>query len=171
MVILNTIAGKGRKHIMKNDFNSTPQKLARLIHIGMRVIQITAIALVVVAVTSCERGTSWRTLSGDEVQSLFSGKTVKGYHEKSKYSFTSYYEPSGTFRSYQGEEIEPRLGKWWINSSGDICIHWEDESQDLCRKMITDDNGHYRKVLVKPNGKQILIVSFESFVDGNVLDL
>ena len=156
---------------MKNNINSTIWKFERLIHIVMRLIPVTTLALLMVVTASCERGTDWRILSGDEVQSLFSGKTVKGYHEKKKYSFTSYYEPAGTFRSYQGEVIEPRLGKWWVNSSGDICIRWQGESQDLCRKMMTDDDGHYRKVLVKPSGKQILVVSFESFVDGNVHDL
>jgi hypothetical protein len=171
MVRLSTIAGKGRKHRMKYEMNSTTWKFASLIHIVTRLIPAITLALVVAVAASCERGADWRTLSSDEVQVLFSGKTVKGYHEKRKYSFTSYYEPTGIFRSYQGEAKEPRLGKWWVNSSGDICIHWEGESQDLCRKMMTDDDGHYWKVLVKRSGKQILIVSFESFVDGNMYDL
>lgn len=153
---------------MKYEKNFTIWKFAGSIHFVMRPLPVIVLALVVAVVASCERGSDWRTLSGDEVQVLFSDKTVKGYHEKREYAFTSYYEPTGIFRSYQGEAKDPRLGKWWVNNSGDICIHWEGESQDLCRKMMTDDDGHYWKVLVKTSGKQIVIVSFESFVDGNV---
>jgi len=137
----------------------------------IKTISIIAIALVMVAALAFECNAEWRILSNDEVIDLFTGKTVKGYHVKKKYAFTSYYEPTGTFRSYQGEAREPRLGKWWVNNEGDICIRWQDESKDLCRKMITDDDGNYRKVLVKKNGKQILIVRFESFIDGNANDL
>ena len=151
--------------------NSITWRLSSLINIAMRLIFAITLSLVVAFVASCERMPGWRTLSGDEVQLLFSGKTVKGYHEKWQYSFTSYYEPTGVFRSYQGEEKEPRRGKWWVNSIGEICIQWEGELSELCRKMMTDDDGHYRKVLVKRNGKEILLVSFESFVDGNVNDL
>ena len=113
-----------------------------------------------------------RVMSGEEVHSLFAGKTVKGYHEKSEYSFVSYYEPTGTFRSYQGGSGEPRSGKWWVDSgSENICIEWEDEQGVFRRTMVTDDDGRYWKILVKPNGKRIPIVTFEEFTDGNVNNL
>jgi SNF2 family DNA or RNA helicase len=42
----------------------------------------------------------------------------------------------------------------------------EDQSEDLCRSMLTDGQGHYWKVLDK-NGKRIPIVTFKSFTEGN----
>ena len=60
---------------MKNEINPTTWKFECLIHIVMRLISATTLALVLVVVASCEPGVNWRTLSGDEVQALFSGKT------------------------------------------------------------------------------------------------
>lgn len=111
-----------------------------------------------------------RTLSGDEVRKLFAGKTVQGYHEKRNYAFTSYYEPDGTFRSYQGGSKTPRHAKWSVSDNGDICVYWQDTKENLCRKMVTDDRGNYWKVLFKKTRKgtkRILIVTFKSFAEGN----
>ena len=107
-----------------------------------------------------------RTLSGEEAQALFSDKTVSGKHEKHGYSFISYYEPTGTFRSYQDGSKTPQLGKWWIRNDT-ICIRWQEEKEDLCRHMMTDDNNKYWKYLIKNNGKQVKIVTFNSFEPGN----
>jgi hypothetical protein len=152
---------------MKREMNPTASIVYPLKQLAMRLTVGVMLLLMLLTATGCGT-TDKRILSGDEVQALFSDKTVGGYHEKNRYYFISYYEPSGTFRSYQGEEKVQRLGKWWVTGSGDICIRWQEESEDLCRKMETDDNGHYWKVLIKDNGKRIPIVSFESFVDGNV---
>lgn len=135
-----------------------------------RVLTPGAILLFVIVVPISGCGSQKRTLSAHEVRALISGKTVKGHHDKKNYSFVRYYEPSGTFRSYQNGSKTPRRGKWSVNRNGDICIRWDGELQDLCRKIITDDKGRYWKVLIKPNGKQITIITFHSFVDGNEID-
>ena len=128
----------------------------------IRGLLITAL---LVGVAGCGGG-SGRNLQGSEIKTLFSGKTVKGRHDKRGYAFKSFYETDGTFRSYQGGAKEPRKAKWRV--SGDqICVTWEDTNEDLCRTMVTDDKGSYWKVKVKRNGAHVRVVTFDSFSDGN----
>lgn len=115
----------------------------------------------------CAEWRDGRKLTGPEIRQLFAGKTVTGQHEKRRYSFESYYEPSGTFRSYQGGARTPRRGVWSVEHGDQICILWLDTSERFCRHMVTDDEGHYWKVLFKPDGVRVLIVSFNSFESGN----
>jgi hypothetical protein len=124
---------------------------------------VLGVVAIVAAAGGCRED---RVLSGEEARALFAGKTVTGYHEKKGYRFKSYYDPAGTFRSYQGGSSTPKHGKWWINESGDECVEWQGESP-LCRKIVTDDKGHYWKIKIKRNGKRILIVSFMRFFEGN----
>ncbi len=107
-----------------------------------------------------------RQLRGDEIRELFAAKTVEGRHEVHGYTFRSYYEPTGTFRSYQNGAKTPRKARWWLVGD-DICIRWEDEPEDLCRIIVTDDDGRYRKVKVLPDGRHKVVVTFSSFTPGN----
>lgn len=133
---------------------------------------IVAVGLLVAAV-GC--GDKRSALSASEVKTLFSGKTVVGMHQKYGYAFRSYYEPAGTFRSYQTgkarAEAKPRKGRWWVEDTGKICVRWADGNRDLCRTMVTDGKGHYWKILIKGNGKRIPIVRFNSFMAGNAQKL
>jgi len=131
-----------------------------------RITTLSIIILILLSISGCNG--YGRVLSAEETRILFAGKTVKGYHEKKDYRFESYYEPNGHFRSYQNGSPTPRLGRWWVTEQGDICISWHDETGELCRKMMVDDAGQYRKVLFKSSGKRVLIVTFESFVSGNM---
>lgn len=136
-------------------------------------LQIAFAVSLLLATGGC--GDKRRALAGPEVKALFAGKTVVGYHQKHGYAFRSYYEPTGTLRSYQTgkarAEAKPREGRWWVESRGRICVRWADGSRDLCRTMVTDGQGHYWKILVKGNGKRIPIVRFESFTAGNAQKL
>ena len=137
---------------------------------AIKLIAIVILLLVVASLIGCSNGVGRRTLSGDEVRRLFAGKTVQGYHEKRNYAFISYYEPDGTFRSYQGGSKTPRHGNWSVSDNGDICVYWQDTNENLCRKMVTDNRGNYWKVLFKKTRKgtkRILIVTFKSFTEGN----
>lgn len=147
---------------MRNDTNTN----------AIRLRAILVILLIFISLIGCGTAgrTGRRTLSGNEVRNLFAGRTVQGYHEKRNYAFISYYEPDGTFRSYQGGSKTPRHAKWWIDGSGGISIRWEDTGETFSRKIVTDDKGNYWKVLFKktPKGtKRILIVTYKSFTDGN----
>lgn len=131
----------------------------------------TIIALLLALTVGCSEEWHGRKLTGPEIQGLFAGKTVTGYHEKHGYSFESYYESTGTFRSYQGGSKTPRHGKWSVENGDNICVLWLDTSERLCRHMVTDDKGRYWKVLFKPGGTRVLIVTFHSFEPGNTKGL
>lgn len=107
-------------------------------------------------------------LSGKEIKQLFRGKTVKGQHHVHGYSFKSYYDPGGTFRSHQSDKSEPRKARWWVKGN-DICVHWDDETPpgDLCRKIIRTDTGVYVKIKPRKDGDRVDIVTFDSFTPGN----
>ncbi len=131
-----------------------------------RVNVLESVTIIVLALVVSGCGGNPRSMAGEEVRVLFTGSTVSGYHEKNGYDFVSYYE-SSVFRSYQDGSRTPRRGHWRVDSTGDICIRWQAENEDLCRTMFTDDRGNYWKVLVKADGAQIRIVTFDSFEPGN----
>lgn len=111
-----------------------------------------------------------QVLTGDEIKQLFTDATVQGHHQLHRYDFISYYSEN-EFRSYQNDAKDPRLGKWWVTDSGDICIRWKTGKKDLCRQMIIDNDGVYKKVQLGFLGQQKLIVTFGSFEEGNDRDL
>ena len=84
--------------------------------------------------------------AGRGTASIIRGKHRRGLSRLYDYRFTSYYEADGWFRSEQGDEKSVREGKWWTNRKGYMCIRWDGESRNLCRKIITDDFGQYKKV-------------------------
>ncbi len=138
---------------------------------------LVVFALMAAVTCACDRtsdatGTDQRQLTGTEIQSLFSGKTVHGRHQLWNYDFRSYYEKSGTFRSHQlspgSEQRVMRSARWWVTDD-QICIHWQDEDPpgDLCRHIFVDHQGNYTKVLKLKNGRHKLIVRFKSFAEGN----
>ena len=108
-----------------------------------------------------------RTLTSDQVRALFSGRTASGRHLKRGYRFRSYWEPSGVFRSYWNGGAKAYHGRWWVKPGGMICIRWRVGDEDLCRNITVDRQGGHRKVLFKPNGRRIVVIRYERFVDGN----
>jgi hypothetical protein len=134
--------------------------------IRRRLLVVTALTCALAAGAAACQGKKRRVLSGAEITSLFAGKTVRGEHDKRGYSFRSYYQADGVFRSYQGGKKTPRIGKWWTRGNR-ICVRWRDGSRDWCRNMVTDGKGRYWKVLIKGSGKRIPIVTFRSFAAGN----
>lgn len=74
------------------------------------------------------------------------------------------YDPGGTFESYNdGGAATPRTARWWIVGNQE-CIRWDDQGQDLCRYVTTDDNGHYFKELVDHSGRRKRVVTYHTFV-------
>lgn len=113
-------------------------------------------------VVGCEQQ---RELSAEEIRALFSGKTVEGYHEIYQYTFRSYYEPDGTYRSYQDASTQPRNAKWWIEGK-DMCIQWASQSIELCRRIIKV-GGIYKKVMRKNGKTKKVVVTYKRFRTGN----
>ena len=120
-------------------------------------------SVIVLLTVGCSSDT--RPMSGEEIYQLFADKTVAGTHEKHGFDFVSYYNYSA-FRSYQNGATTPRQGNWRMEGDN-ICIRWQNESESLCRPIYTDDRGNYWKVRDQSQGKQVLIVTYHSFTDGN----
>ena len=115
-----------------------------------------------VATLGCKGKTKHRELKGKEIKALFANRSVSGHHEIHGYDFRSYYDPGGTLRSYQGDNKRPRHARWWIKRN-DICIRWQDQRRDLCRRMVHDGKSYFK---VRA-GSHKLVVSFKSFTPGN----
>lgn len=132
-------------------------------------IAATTLAIVVVLTLGVGGGCDdpTRTLTGDEIRRQFSNKTLRGTHHRRGYTFHSYWDADGTFRSYQGGSKTPRNGRWWLEGGDQICIEWQDTGERFCRNIVVDDEGNYHKELIKGNGRHIRLVSYHSFVDGN----
>ena len=105
-----------------------------------------------------------RELSPLELQALFADKTVEGYHDVYKYKFRSYYDPAGTFRSYQDSSGRAQTAKWWVKGKA-ICIRWDGQATELCRAVVAK-GGRYRKV-ARIGGRTTTVVRFSRFRDGN----
>ena len=145
-----------------------PIGLATGLAIGLTGCQqkVSASAEVPASAPKSLAATAPRDLIGSEIQALFADKTVEGHHEVEGYDFQSYYEPDGRFRSYEGPDKTLRAAKWWVHSD-EICVRWDDKPQDLCRKMVVDGQGRYRKEKELPGGRRKVVVTFKSFAPGN----
>ena len=111
-----------------------------------------------------------RALSSDAAYDLLAGNIVEGYHHKKEYHFRRYYDPAGRFRSINtGTDVE-QSGAWRIESNGVVCILWDGDSDELCRNIVSS-GGSYKKVLIKPDGKRIDIISYSRFATGSADDL
>jgi hypothetical protein len=107
-------------------------------------------------------------LSTAEATMLFSGKTVEGINVNKGYSFKAYFDPGGTIRAKYA--VGARQGRWRIDNKGRKCVKWEDRDKEQCN-IIVDDEGVYKEIKVKKNGKRKHIVTFKKFTDGNLFDL
>ena len=107
-------------------------------------------------------------LSNVETTMLFSGKTIEGINVNKGYSFKAYFDPGGTIRAKYA--VGKRQGKWRIDNKGRKCIKWEGRDKEMCN-FIVNDEGVYKEIKVKKNGKRKHIVTFEKFTDGNLYDL
>lgn len=143
----------------------------------VRMTRLLAVALLPLTLLACDGGGKGKGgKSGDvdlkkaEIVALFSGKTVVGHHERKHYDFESYYEPDGELRSYQGADKRLHKAKWAVEGD-EICVTWEDDPEKLCRTMVKAADGSYRKEKVKKNGDRLVVVTFESFTDGNAKGL
>jgi hypothetical protein len=87
-----------------------------------------------------------KTLTGDEVRALFSGKTVDYVHVTRGFRMSVYYADDGS-----------------MNDKGELCIEYG--KGDRCRHIVEED-GEYRKYK-EENGEKLHIVTYHTFTDGN----
>lgn len=123
-----------------------------------------AAVLALAFLAGCGDAEEGELLSAAEVRELFSEARVEGHHEKRGFAFRSVYLADGVFYSNREGETAQREGAWRVQEDGNICIRWKDDPEvpdEYCRRIARLDGGRYRKVLVKPGGKRVLIVSYE----------
>jgi len=104
-----------------------------------------------------------QTLSAQQVEQLFAGKTVESVNRSTGITSFTYYDPDG--RVLQSRLWSQRSGKWTVKSNGKVCLTF-DKTQ--CRR-IANDNGVYYKLRKRKGEKAKRVVRYRSFHDGNLL--
>lgn len=102
-----------------------------------------------------------KTLTGDEVRALFSGKTVDYVHVTRGFRMSVYYADDGSMRGMR--DGNKTGGSWRVNDKGELCIEYG--KGDRCRHIVEED-GEYRKYK-EENGEKLHIVTYHTFTDGN----
>ncbi len=104
-------------------------------------------------------------LNRQELRELFSGKTVESVTAKKGRTSLTYYDPSGTVEQWRNGIT--RRGKWRISKGARICLQMEN-LKEKCR-IIVQEEGRYKKYIVRKNGHHQHSVTYRTFADGNQL--
>lgn len=123
--------------------------------------KLMLVCLLAVAMAFSGRAAAEKTLTGDEVKVLFSGKTVDYTHITTGSEMSVYYAEDGSMRGRRGDK--KTAGSWHVNDKGELCIEYG--KGDRCRHIV-EDGGVYRKYK-EENGKQVPVVIYHKFTDGN----
>lgn len=102
------------------------------------------------------------SLSGDEIKSVFSGKTASGDHLKKGLGVKSFHASDGSYKSVLSDGTV-RTGKWWVDADT-LCLKFDGEGKDRCRQIESDGSGGYKKIHPR-KGKAV--VHFKSLEDGD----
>jgi len=103
-------------------------------------------------------------LTEKEVQSLFSGNTIKGTYLDIKIPFESYFdEKGGVYQNRDGENFE---GKWFVNKQGKHCIKWQ--GKDAKCRVVVRNNDQYLEFLINTKtGKREYLFIINKIIEGN----
>jgi len=107
------------------------------------------------------------TLDREQVKTLFADKTVESMTAVKHRVSLTYYAPNGDVR--QLRKGIKRFGRWRITKNGRMCLQMEG-LREKCR-IIVNENGTYKKYIVKKNGQHQHSVTYRSFKFGNPLGL
>lgn len=107
-------------------------------------------------------------LSGDEIKSIYTGKTAKGVHLKKGYSYVAYFSPDGAL-SQKTDDGNVKQGKWSVDDEGRQCVTWKGSGVTKCFPLVNNNDGSYTKVKLKGK-KRIPIIMHRDFTDGNKLN-
>ena len=106
-------------------------------------------------------------VSGDELRSLISGKTLEGKWLLWDSNYRMYMDPSGEFRRLYGKGTELTNefnGTWTINKKGKLCYEVKNMA---CRRVKKRDDGGYNLY----NKKKELKQNIKKITDGNPYNL
>ena len=100
-----------------------------------------------------------RTLTGEEVQALFAGKTFDGYNENRGKSYKAYSDPDGVFIHKNTKRTKETT--WEVDSRGRHCVKFK---KKYCGKIISVGDGVYHKMKRGEHANTLT-----NFVEGNKL--
>jgi hypothetical protein len=100
-----------------------------------------------------------KTLTAEEAQALFSGKTFDGFNEDNGKSYRVYSSPDGTM-FHQNKKRTKEI-TWEIDSRGRHCAHF---NKKKCGKIVSVGDGVYHKMKGDEHTHTL-----KNFVDGNQL--
>jgi hypothetical protein len=103
------------------------------------------------------------SLSKEEVIKAFSGKTVEGYHNKKQFHFKRFYGEDGTLIAVS-EAKGKRIRKWKVTDDGRLCEFGAVKKNKKCKRL-----ERIGEVIEKYNKKNVNVVTYRKFVDGNQL--
>lgn len=107
-------------------------------------------------------------LSGDEIKSIYTGKTAKGVHLKKGFSYMAYFSPDGALIQKK-DDGDTNEGKWSVDDEGRQCVSWNGSGVTKCFPLVNNNDGSYTKVKVK-GSKHIPLIMHRDFTDGNKLN-
>ena len=107
------------------------------------------------------------TLNSQEIFALFNDRTVYSVTAVQGRESISYYDPNGEIRQLRNDT--KRVGRWRVTGHDRICLQMED-LPEKCR-IIVEENGTYKKYIVRKDGKHQHSVSYPHFLDGNAMGL
>lgn len=108
------------------------------------------------------------TQSPQQIHDLFVGKTVRSVTVSKGRVSESFYDPNGEIRQLRADRA--RTGTWEIRDDARICLKMGVFAEEKCR-IIVEENGVYRKYVVKLDGNHAPVVDYVSFQPGNPLGL
>lgn len=105
------------------------------------------------------------TLDRKQLKKLFSDRTVESVTATKGRVSRTYYAPDGSVEQLQSGKR--RYGKWRVSKNARICLQM-DERQEKCRIIVQED-GEFKKYIVKKNGRHQHSISYRKFTPGNRL--
>lgn len=131
---------------------------------GLKIIALGCISFVMLGCQVKSEKISPIKLSGSEVSSLFTGKTVESFNLVNGSTSFTYYAPDGGV--YQERYWEARTGQWKINENAEVCLSMKGKPFS-CRAIYRTDEKYY-KYRLNDEGQMEKIIRYRQFIDGKV---
>lgn len=102
-------------------------------------------------------------LSGDDITSLFSGKTASCIKSKDQSTCLTFMSSDGKVKRLTNADGKTRLGTWNVTNN-QLCILWAKKKKDLCFDVVKQNDTEY---LLNRKGKTKSIIN--GFSDGDTI--
>lgn len=143
-----------QQYVVKKDGQHRHELTYRTFHPGNKIAELSPVPLL-------PQG----TLNRKQLKKLFADKTVVSITAKKGRSSSTYYGADGSVTQLRNNQ--KRYGKWRVTKQGRICLQMED-LKEKCRIIVNED-GVFKKYIVKKNGRHSHSVSYRDFISGKQL--